>query len=78
MEQLQTVDQVIEKLGGTVEASRLAGVYPSQISTWRSTGKLGAKTYLILQDALKSRGYTAPASLWGMIEPAQSEQERAA
>lgn len=69
MRNLQTVDAVIDELGGTVATSRLAGVRPSQVSGWRSAKRLGAKSFLVLRRELESRGYTAPARLWGIEEP---------
>jgi hypothetical protein len=66
---LQTVDQVIDKLGGTVRTSELAGVRPSQVSGWRSAKRLGTKSYLVLKQELETRGFTAPAKLWGIDEP---------
>lgn len=69
MRKLQTVDDVIDELGGTVETSRKARVSPSQVSGWRSAKRLGSKSYLIIQEELAARGCTAPASLWGIDEP---------
>lgn len=66
---LQTVDDVIKELGGTVATSRLAGVRPSQVSGWRNAKRLGAKSYLVLKQELARRGFTAPAKLWGINEP---------
>lgn len=69
MRTLHTVDDVIKELGGTVKASRVAGVHPSQISDWRNKKRLGAKTYVAIQQELTRLGFQAPASLWGMVEP---------
>jgi hypothetical protein len=66
---LQTVDEVIDALGGTVETSRKAGVSPSQVSGWRVTKRLGAKTFLVLSQELDAQGYTAPPELWGIEQP---------
>ena len=66
---LQTVDDVIRALGGTVKTSALAGVSPSQVSGWRHAKRLGAKTFLVLKQELAGRGFDAPASLWGIEQP---------
>lgn len=66
---LQTADDVIDELGGTVATSRLAGVSPSQVSGWRSAKRLGTKSYLVIKQELAKRGMTAPAKLWGIDEP---------
>lgn len=66
---LQTADDVIDELGGTVATSRLAGVSPSQVSGWRAAKRLGAKSYLVLKQELARKGFTAPAKLWGIDEP---------
>ena len=66
---LQTVDQVIDELGGTVRTSEIASVRPSQVSGWRSAKRLGTKSYLVIKQELAKRGLNAPARLWGIDEP---------
>ena len=66
---LQTVDDVIDALGGTVKTSALAGVSPSQVSGWRSAKRIGAKTFLVLKKELAARGFDAPPTLWGIEQP---------
>lgn len=65
---LETAADVIESLGGTVKTARIADVRPSQVSGWRATNRMGAKSFLVIQRELSDRGLTAPPSLWGMIE----------
>lgn len=74
---LKTTLAVIETLGGMPEVGRLTGYPPKQVWNWKASGQFPAKTYLILTDALRSIGKTAPASLWGMVEPSSEHQSAA-
>lgn len=70
MKTLTSVDDVIDALGGNVAmVSRGFAKGPQHISMWRSTQRLPAKTYVIMLEELRSFGFTAPPSLWGMLEP---------
>jgi hypothetical protein len=65
---LNTVDDVIDALGGT-EAVRQITKYrkPSAVPMWKHRKKLPPSTYKVLQEALRERGMTAPHHLWGML-----------
>jgi hypothetical protein len=71
MRNLLTATEVIDALGGTSATANLASVSPSQVSGWRSTNRLGGKSFLVIQQALSERGCSAPSNLWGIKEPAQ-------
>lgn len=69
--QLQTVSEVIEILGGLAATARLVDrTYQAQhANNWQEAGRFPAKTYVVISNELKSRGYDAPLRLWGMVEP---------
>lgn len=69
MRELQTVDEVIDQLGGTAATARLTARKDQHVSNWRAAKRLPADTFLILRAALAERGLTAPARLWGIREP---------
>jgi hypothetical protein len=63
---LQTTDEVIEALGGTVAVGKLTGRYSQQVSQWRRHGFFPSTTYTEMQAALARIGQTAPPALWRM------------
>lgn len=77
MKQLHSVPEVLEALGGLTRAAAIVDRTAQHANGWRITGKFPSKTFIAFSAALKERGYTAPASLWGMVEPATSEGEAA-
>jgi hypothetical protein len=64
--QLETVDQVIDALGGTCAVARRTARDPRAVSNWRMRGKLPADTYPILVHDLAAKGRKAPPALWGV------------
>lgn len=64
--QLETVDQVIDALGGTSAVARRTARDPRAVSNWRMRGKLPSNTYPILVHDLAAKGHRAPAELWGI------------
>lgn len=70
MTKLLTTDDVIRALGGTSALGRIVGRTPQSVNHWRGSerGKFPPWTILIIQSALKEKGLTAPASLWGIPE----------
>ena len=68
MQELFTTSDVIKELGGNVPVSALTGAKPKAVSMWRTVGKFPWRTQLPITEALRARGKTAPASLWGMTK----------
>jgi hypothetical protein len=68
-EALRTATDVIKALDGTTAVARLTNRKPQHVTNWRATGRLPAKTFLIISRALAERGMAAPPSLWGIEEP---------
>jgi hypothetical protein len=68
MELLETVDEVIDALGGTTATGRIAIRSPQSVTNWRNAQKLPCGTFLRLNRALEAIGKKAPPELWGMEE----------
>lgn len=66
MQQINTVPEVIEALGG-LKAVRadFHAKRASVVSNWIKAGAFPANRYASMLSALRVRGYDAPASLWG-------------
>lgn len=69
MRTLDTVEAIVEELGGTGAVAVLTARGPSAVSNWKTARRFSSETYLIIQDALLSKQCRAPASLWGIKEP---------
>ena len=70
-ERINSVSEVFTALGENQGMEALTGSKASTISMWRSVDRFPTNTYLIITGALRAIGKTAPASLWGMKEPAE-------
>jgi hypothetical protein len=76
---LQTVQDVIDVLGGAAAVGRLAGLKAQLITDHRARhNRLPSSTYLVLTKKLGDLGYTAPAKLWGVVEVPTLSRRRAA
>ena len=70
-EQLSTAKEVIAALNGSTAVGRLVGRSPQSASNWGAANRFPAKTFPVLTEALAERGYTAPPSLWQIVERAE-------
>lgn len=70
--ELPSVESVIEKLGGVAAVAERTGRTPDAIYVWRKSNRFPAHTFLLIREALKVEGCTAPASLWNMTEPGRA------
>lgn len=66
MSELTTTNEVIEALGGVASVARLTGRKYSAAHNWLSFETFPSDTYVVLIEALRSVGRTAPPSLWRM------------
>lgn len=69
--ELQTVDEVLAKLGGPTMAAALVNKTAQNANSWKIAKKFPAKTYVAFSRELRARGCTAPLRLWGMLEPTE-------
>lgn len=68
---LDTVDAVIEALGGRMAVAELTGRLPQQVTNWRAAGAFSPTTFLVMTTALDAIGVRAAPRLWRMDEPAE-------
>lgn len=64
VEELKTVDAVLDALGGTKAVAALFGRTDPAISNWRKAEQFPAYTYFVIKDELQKIDRRAPASLW--------------
>lgn len=74
LELLETVAEVFTALGDNPGVEELTGSKPSTLSMWRAAGTFPSNTYVVLTEALRAIGKTAPDSLWKMKVPAEAAQ----
>lgn len=65
LQNLKTIDDVFAALGGPSGMQALTGSKPNTVSMWRDNG-FPSNTYIVMTEALRAIGKSAPASLWGM------------
>lgn len=66
---LDTVDAVIEALGGPMAVVRLTGRSRQNVTNWRIAGNFSSTTFLVMTTALEAAGHRAAPRLWRMDEP---------
>lgn len=66
---LSTVDEVIEKLGGTHRAAEIAAVVPAAVSNWRKRGKIPSDRYFVIGEALRAVEAEADPLIFGFRQP---------
>ena len=64
---IETVDEVINALGGNTRVAKALGTTSKAVSNWRKRG-LPPQTADALRALLMAKGYQAPSSLWKMTE----------
>jgi len=64
---LKTFDQVVNALGGKAEVGALCNNQNiAAVCNWkRRRSRFPAKYFVVMQDELNARGYSAPHKLWG-------------
>ena len=74
MMNLNTVEDVINALGGPAAVAKLSAGTLNSIYNWRAANKFPADTYLLLQSELRLRHLVAPDHLWPMRMPVQPKK----
>lgn len=62
---IDSVDKVIEALGGPAKTAELCGVGTSAVSNWAARGKISKSNLLTVRDALAARGLEASPTVFG-------------
>mgnify|MGYP001614088726 CR=1 FL=1 len=73
---LTSTSDVIDALGGIGAVAQMTGRKYGAAAQWPHFTSFPSNTYLVLTEALKAKGLTAPAALWGMT--AAQDQQAAA
>ncbi len=71
---IDSVDKVIEALGGPARTAELCGVGTSAVSNWAARGKISKGNLLPVRDALAARGLEVSPVVFGFKA---SEEARA-
>jgi len=71
---LTTTSDVIEALGGNPAVAEITGSTTKAVWNWRGFKAFPSNTYIMLTEALRAKGLSAPDSLWGMKEPTDAER----
>jgi hypothetical protein len=61
---LNTARDVVQALGGTSAAAKLANRSPQSITNAQRVNSLPAETFRVMTEALAEKGMTAPKELW--------------
>lgn len=72
--ELSTTAEVMEALGGISAVMQLTSSKYNAVHNWQSFPKFPSNTYVAMTNALREKGFHAPASLWGMKEPAEAAE----
>lgn len=62
---LGTIDSVIDALGGSAKVAEMCGVRTSAVSNWIARGKISKGSFLVVRDALATRGLEASPTVFG-------------
>ncbi len=66
--QLTTVHEVVDVLGGRIALAKMFNCDPRRISNWITANEFPAKTYVVLNDALRAKSKSASKTLWAMVD----------
>ncbi len=69
---LDTVDSVVDAVGGPTAAAALAGVSLPAVSNWKARGKISSGKYVLFRDALAALGQQASPSVFGFKAEARA------
>lgn len=71
---LNSVDQVIDALGGPTKTAAVVGVGASAVINWRTRGEIPPEHFVLICDALASAGKgEVGRAVFGFKEPATTE-----
>ena len=74
---IDSVDDVIEALGGPAKVAALCGVGASAVSNWRSRDRISQGSFMIVTAALADLGETVSPSVFGFKGAATTDEARA-
>lgn len=66
-QRLHTARTVVRALGGVDGVERLTGALRTSIFNWMMFRRFPAHYYVVMHNALRARGFTAPHILWRQV-----------
>ncbi len=66
---LNSVEAVIDALGGSAAAQKIAGVSQPAVSNWKARGRMPAEFFLVFGARLRKKAATVDPSLFGIQKP---------
>lgn len=70
---METIDTIIDKLGGTVAASLVFGEKPATVSNWKDRGMPAAKLFFIKKKLAKKNIQISDKNLWQLTSAYKKE-----
>lgn len=71
---LNTVDAVLDSLGGNAAVMTITGVRkPQAVSNWRARKRIPSRYFTVMTEALVARQLSASSRLWGMTSPGNQQ-----
>ena len=64
---LETVDALVEALGGTTAVAAIIGVGPSTVSNWRTWNRIPPRLFFKIEDEALRRGLAVDRRLFGFF-----------
>ncbi len=74
LRELATTADVIDTLDRVGAVALLTGRTTNAVHNWKAFGRFPSNTFVVMQEALRAKGCTAPASLWGMVSAPESAE----
>lgn len=68
---LDTVDALVEAIGGTAATASLAKVGAPAVSMWRAAGSIPSRHFLVFSEELQRRGLDFDRRIFGFNAPAE-------
>jgi len=66
--QINTIDELIDALGGDTEVALWLGISQPAVAMWKSRGQIGAGWHLRLLAEVRRRGLTVSPEVFGLDE----------
>lgn len=68
LEKVDTIEALIEAVGGNATAASLAHVAPNAVSNWKARGRIPAELFFVFERPLEAAGKKAERSLFGFAD----------
>lgn len=69
MKKLNSIEAVLDELGGVAATARLLGRERTTVGMWKANGRFPSSSYLAMDAVFRQNGIECPPDLWGMVPP---------